>query len=167
MSEMVYQVRPGARLPVAAEVVEERLEFLERALGKVTVSAVIDDARPDTAPLHSCFTWDVAKAAAERLEEQARYLLRAVVRVCVRPGQEHMPEEQQEKVMTRAWVSVQPEGEERVFRSVSFVLQQPDLKAQMMSQARAELAAFRRKYAMLTEFAELMTVIDDALAVAV
>jgi hypothetical protein len=53
-------------------------EIAERHGGKLTPGLVVDAAKSKDSPLHPFFTWDVKKAAAERLLDQARSLIRSV-----------------------------------------------------------------------------------------
>lgn len=65
--------------PTRKEAVRIRLEEIARKhRGKLTTRAVIEDAKNPKSPLHSCFTWDVKKAAMEYWQEQARNLIRSV-----------------------------------------------------------------------------------------
>jgi hypothetical protein len=61
----------------------------------------------------------------------------------------------------RAFVSVQRD-EDRSYTSVAHAMADPDLRAQVVSQAWAELEAWRKRHAELIEFAKLFTAIEQA-----
>lgn len=164
MQEMIYQWKPGARMKVAAQVVGQALETLEGAFGGVTPAAVVQDAKPDAAPLHPCFEWDDSLAAEKHRDWQARYLLRSIVVVMKR---DEDSEEGEQPRTIRAFIPVIADGEEaKSYRPINVVMADPCLKAQALQAARAELASFRRKYSDLEELGEVLVAIDKALLVA-
>ena len=59
--------------------IEERMQAIADANGgKLTPSAVVDDARNPSSPLHGQFEWDDSKAAEAYRVVQARTLIRSV-----------------------------------------------------------------------------------------
>ena len=59
--------------------INERLERIRmRAKGILTPAAVVADARSESSPLHSQFTWDDSEAARLRRLDEARMLIRSV-----------------------------------------------------------------------------------------
>ena len=58
--------------------IRDELERIYETNGVLTPEAVVDDARPDDAPLHSHFEWDDALAGEQYRLVQARHLIRAV-----------------------------------------------------------------------------------------
>ena len=56
----------------------DRLRELEEKHGRLTPDLVIKDARNPSSPLHSCFEWNVKKAALAYWREQARDLIASV-----------------------------------------------------------------------------------------
>jgi len=59
----------------------EQTEFirtLETSRGKLDPAQLIEAARDENSPLHSCFEWDDSAAAAQWRMEQARELIRRV-----------------------------------------------------------------------------------------
>jgi hypothetical protein len=58
----------------------DRLLLLEKRGGRLDPSAVVEDAKDPTSPLHSWagWTWDVEAAAEERWLDQSRQLIRLV-----------------------------------------------------------------------------------------
>lgn len=65
--------------PEQREAVKKRLIEIEEANGgRLTPDAVVRDAKRKDSPLHSCFEWDVKKAAAAHWIEQARDLITSI-----------------------------------------------------------------------------------------
>ena len=75
-----YQFRQSARLKggVDAQTVGETLAGLEDKHGGITAPMVVDESRPEDAPLHPCFTWDDQEAAELYRETEARSIVRSV-----------------------------------------------------------------------------------------
>jgi hypothetical protein len=61
------------------EAIRTRLAEIEAANGgRLTAAAVVQDAKRKSSPLHSCFEWDIRKAAESHWIEQARELITSV-----------------------------------------------------------------------------------------
>ena len=74
--------------PEQREAVKKRLIEIEEANGgRLTPDAVVRDAKRKDSPLHSCFEWDVKKAAAAHWIEQARDLITSI-RIVVKTGEQ-------------------------------------------------------------------------------
>lgn len=73
---MKYVIRYG--IGVSADVAGNELARINAERGGVTPALVVDEARPNDAPLHPAFTWDNAKAAELYRLDEARNLIRAV-----------------------------------------------------------------------------------------
>lgn len=64
---------------MASPAVEAAIRAIaDRNAGRLTPEMVVQAARDKESPLHPFFTWDVKKAAQERLIDQARHLIRSV-----------------------------------------------------------------------------------------
>lgn len=139
---------PGAPKDIPADVAGAELQRLYERDGGIRPSAVVEESRPDTAPLHTAFEWDDETAAEQYRLEQARQLVRAVVL---------MPEPEQGEVLPsiRAFVSlhdpVSDRPQSRVYKPLMVVLQNPDESAELKSRALRDLLAFRQRYMALLE----------------
>lgn len=152
MSGMVYEWKSRADVPVPAQIVGERLEQVRvQNNGRLTPRAIVEDARPDSSPLHAAFEWNDAEAAECWREEQARYLVRQLVVT--------MPERQTSEPV-RAFVSVE-RGPGPYYTSTAAAMSDEDLREQVLGNALYELRAWRRKYSGLVELAALFTKIDQ------
>ena len=78
-----FHFRSGARVTgVDAQTVGDELGRIYDEHGELTAPLVVDEARPDDAPLHPAFEWDDAVAAELHREHQARTLIRSVEIIC-------------------------------------------------------------------------------------
>jgi hypothetical protein len=101
---MQFSWREGTRHSGDPQVVGERIEALRRQHGDTLRPAdIVDDARPQSSPLHGHFNWDDSSAAEAYRRVQARRLMSAVYVIYDDPH--GMPKEP-----TRAYVSINPEG---------------------------------------------------------
>ena len=75
MADPVVEHRDEQRRRIA-----KRLTELEDAEGRLTVDAVIDDARNPESPLHSQFEWDDETLKLTALRERARWVIRTYSR---------------------------------------------------------------------------------------
>lgn len=140
-----YRIKKGARLKVPnVQAVGEAIEEIERRNGSVTPARVVKAARRRTSPLHPIFDWDDKTAAESYRIEQAQILMRSiVVDVVVRPGEA--------KTTTRAFVSIETSNGDcgYAYQPVSMVMDDSDLRAEYLEQARAELRAWCAKWRVL------------------
>lgn len=151
----VYRWKPAAHVSIDAQTAGEEMERIKLAHnGRLDPEFVVDAMLADEAsPLRPHFTLDVQAAARERWEDQASFLIRSIE---LMPSPE-MPEAQP----IRAFVSVVTE-QERFYVSTVDALSDPELRAQVLSQAWRELEAWRQRHAELTEFAKVFATIDKA-----
>ena len=145
---MQYSYKPGAQLKVSADVAGQVCQELEES-GGLTAKRLLDASRPADAPLHDEFIWDDTEAAEKYREHQAAHIIRCIV---VRP--EAVAQEP-----VRAFVNVT--GNERSYRSLDVVLQQTNLREQLLGQALKDLKAFEVKYSTLSELADVFTAIHQ------
>ena len=145
---MIYKFKSGTRLKVSAQAAGELCAELE-SQGRLTPHEVVEASRPDDAPLHSAFEWDDAKAAEKYRETQASYIIRSV---------EVVPEGSSKP--TRAFVSLVINENEREYHEINKVLRIRSERELLLEEAKRELTAFKNKYAVLEELADVFTVID-------
>lgn len=155
---MVYKWRPGFHAPkIPAQVVGEEIESIrERSGGSVTADLVLAEAADENHRLHDAFEWDDAKAAhAHRLTQAGEMIRSIVVTVDAKP----------DAGPVRAFVSVvDPEPHAgRVFTSVQHAMSRPDLREQVLRQAKQEMLSWRKRYAQYQELASVFDVIDGVI----
>ena len=145
---LIYKLKSGARLPVSAQTAGEECARLESE-GRLTPHNLVEDNRPDDAPLHSCFEWDDSIAAEKWRDTQAAYIIRSVE---VTVEKSNKP--------TRAFVYTVTDNHKREYQSIGYVLQNTGSREYMLNQAKRELLAFKRKYQTLSELAYVFAAIE-------
>jgi hypothetical protein len=129
---------------VPAQVAGEELERIAAVNGGfLKTEAVIEESKPENAPLHPVFEWDLEKAANEHWKQQARSLIRAVVVVSV--------EEPGDGDYHGYYRVTVPEEPKPVYVSSEVVVQSPALFAdavarleRVLSQARSSVEDLER-----------------------
>jgi hypothetical protein len=116
---------------------------------------VIDDARPEEAPLHPAFEWDDGAAAEEYRRLQARNLINSLV-VYVERGPKQEPAE------VRAFVNVTDHGGARFYTPILAAMSDADQRQQVIQQALAELRGWQRRYSRYEELARYTRAIAAA-----
>lgn len=137
-----YRFRNGARvIGVTPDIVTEELSRIHQENDNtLTAPAVVDAARPEDAPLHPAFEWDIEKAANEYHLIQARQLIRAVVIV----------QDEPEKPAAPRWVHVEKDN----YQPIEVVVSRPDMFELALAEAHAKLAAAERAVQDLRRAAE-------------
>lgn len=145
---MIYEIKTGARLPVSAQIAGEECARLESE-GRLTPHNLVEESRPEDAPLHNCFEWDDSIAAEKWRTTQAAYIIRSV-EVTIEKSNEP----------TRAFVATVSDGK-REYQSIGYVLRDTSSREYLLEQAKRELASFRRKYQNLFELSQVFEAIDE------
>ena len=136
----------------SAEVAGAVCEELDRTVG-LTPANLVDASRPEDAPLHREFEWDDATAAEAYRKEQARLMITNLTIV--------IEEHKQEPV--RAYYSLEHgfRKNDGTYTSTIKILSDSDKRAQLLERAKSEMIAFKSKYSMLTELADVFESIDS------
>ena len=142
-----YQWKRGSFVTGDAQMVGEVCEGLERN-GNLTPSALVDESRPEDAPLHGRFEWDDEQAAELYREQQARQIIHSI-EVVVEGASEPV----------KAFVSLRVGGTERRYERTEVALSNPDSREMVLKDALSELRAFEKKYSQLAELAEVLAAI--------
>jgi len=138
---VAYRPREGSRIskPAASEL-GSLVESLALA-GNATPQALLDAARDPASPAHKWFEWDDTKAAEQYRLVQARYYLRSIT--------VEYTTEQFEPMQVRAFVPVYVDGNGRTWKPMHEVIAVQSELEQVIEAAKAEMHAFRKKYAEL------------------
>lgn len=137
------------------ELIRSELEQIRRSHGGLLrAEDVVKFARNKRTALHSEFEWDDAKASAEYRLDQARRVIRVTVDVLPSPHSDQEP--------VRAYVSVvrdrvQPGGG---YRSITDVMTDDEMRAELVNEALGEVKRWRRKYERLRELVPIFRAID-------
>jgi hypothetical protein len=144
---------------MSAQAVGEELERIRHQHGgDIPTLAVIEAARPPDSPLHPGFTWDVEQAARERWTDQARNIIRSVVR-------HRMPTDAPEAPrIIQCYVAIGDRDVGSRFTTTARALSEPDLRQRVLRDAIAQLSGWRERFGHLQELSRVINAIDDDLA---
>ena len=142
---MTYQWKVPGIMPVDAQTAGNELQRIYERDGVIEPETVVAESQTPSAPLHSCFEWDDAKAAHKYRITQAQNIIRAIVVV----DDAKQPE-------TRAFVNVQ-----REYHPVSVVVRNPEKREILLQNALNELRWFERKYNTLQELSNVFAAIKE------
>lgn len=146
-----YQFVDGARTPkgVKAQEIGSAIDSLKAERGgKITAEDVLNAARDEGSPLHSCFEWNERKAAHEYRLVQARTLLRSIEIV-----------EGDDRPAVRAYIVIR-EGGEDTYQGTADVMKDAGKREQVLLRAYTELLSWRDRYADLREFSSVFGEVD-------
>ena len=152
--QMVYKWMSGYRSSVKAQVAGEIIQRLADE-GRLTPQELVDEARPESSPLHKGFEWDDAKAAENYRRGQATRMIRAIVvkeSAVIDGGSEEIPV----KIFNQT-----ERGD--TYESLRTILVDSYKAEALLDKAKEELRSFRAKYSQLERLRSLMSAIDDVL----
>lgn len=141
---MTYQWKVPGIMPVDAQTAGNELQRIYERDGVIEPETVVEESESPSAPLHSCFEWNDAKAAHKYRITQAQGIIRAIVSV---DETENQPE-------TRAFVNVQQE-----YHPISIVVKNPETRKILLKNALNELLWFEKKYSSLQELSAIFDAI--------
>ena len=144
---MVYQWKKGSHHKVKAQIAGEVCASLAEE-GRLTAEELVEESRPEDAPLHAEFEWNDSIAAEEYRKQQARVVIASVIEV-IEPG----------VVPTRAFFNIVQK--EANYESIRAIITDEDKKKALFAKALAELRAFEVKYSTLLELEAVFKAIDD------
>lgn len=146
---MVYQWKTGSQHKVSAAVAAKVMDRLAEE-DRLNAQELVEESRPEDAPLHCEFEWDDSIAAEKWRKEQAGAMIRHLV-VRIEANDQEYP--------TRQYFMVQKEA--NTYEPIQVILKDEDKTAMLLDQAKRELQAFKAKYAGLKELAAVITAIDS------
>lgn len=150
---MTYQWSKGFRAKGDPAVVGRELEAIQEEHGSIAPELVVEKAKEKASPLHDYFEWNNTRAATLYRVDQARWLIRAVAVKIER--------ENDEPLVTRAFVEMKQEEAEGGYVSIAVVSQDEEMRRTLIEHALKDVEAFKRKYAILVDVFALL----DALQV--
>ena len=157
--QRTYYWRPGSQHKIYAETAAlEMQRLLDDHNQRLDAADVLDSAEAPTSPLHSEFEWDDTAAAKQHRLLQARNLMNGI-KVSITVMRDKKPQNVEYSFMAAVQ---KPDGGGRRFNytSTEYAMREPDLRAELLQNALLELAAFRRKYADLSELSMVFVAID-------
>lgn len=140
---------------VNAAILEELTALAAENGQRLTPEIVLEKAQDPKSALHAHFTWDDVEAASlRRLDEARSLIMRVRVRINARPDTP--------PIKVRAFVSLE---EDRIagggYRPIVNVLDDPELRAQLLRTAIAELQALQKRYSNLQELAQVFAEVSS------
>lgn len=145
---MTYQWKVPGIMPVDAQTAGNELQRIYDRYGVIEPEIVVLESEEFSAPLHSCFEWNDAKAAHKYRITQAQDIIRAIVTV---DETDQVPE-------TRAFVNV-----DREYHPVSVVIRNPEKRDTLLQNALNELRWFEKKYNSLCELSGVFSAIKEVI----
>lgn len=125
---------------------QAELRSLEKRDGTLSPQRVVEFARNKRTELHKRFDWDDTKAAEKWRLYQARAIIQVVVNVIdTRKG----------PIESRAYVSLDRDRGKNGYRTIVSVLDDPELRAELLEQAKNEAHLWSVRYKELTELARI------------
>ncbi len=149
---MVYQWKIPSLYTVSAEAAGAELDRIYEKNGELKPAAVVEESRPETAPLHPVFEWDDKKAADKYRNEQAKRLIGAIVQVEEREKQP--PKEIKIRAFTHA---------EKAYHPTQVVLEHPTMRDEALRDAFRMAESFKQKFSALKEVAGIIVEVDKFL----
>lgn len=128
---MVYQWKPGARIRADAQEAGEILNRLERE-GRLSAKGLLDESRPEDAPLHKEFEWNDGVAAENWREHQARHIIGSILVI---------PEKSEP---VRGFFKI--ERSDNRYESIQTILESSDKTNLLLEEAFKEFARMEMKY---------------------
>lgn len=121
-----------------------------KSLGEATPEDIVFYAQHhENSELHKCFTWDDTEAADKWRKQEARMIVCSLQVVVIK--------EEKEPVTYRL---IQHDRDERVYRPVTLTVRNEDEYNRLLKQAKAELAAFKKRYKHIVELSDVIDEID-------
>lgn len=114
-----------------------------------TAADIVDAARDERSELHKCFEWDDSVAAENWRKKQARDIVHHLVFV-----EEQVPADRPE--IRIRYTEAAGSG----YKETKKIVRNEDAYKALLSQAYAELRAFKVKYSMLSELQEILDLIQ-------
>lgn len=147
---------PSEARKVGPQVIGEAIEAAASEAGVVDKKQLIENARPDEAPLHPCFEWNDPRAADLYRDYQARNLVNAVVVTIKGHSVPAFP-----TVVVANVTEEESESKRENVRIVD-VLNDPDKRSSLINEVLTKLMSLRRQYRSLNELEIVWRAVDEA-----
>ena len=146
---MIYKWKLPGVIPVDAQIAGSELDRICKKNGGLRPADVVDESRPEEAPLHGCFEWDDRLAAEQYRQTQAQFIIRSITT--------EVKTLSREPIEVRAFFRTETTG----YQPIEVVMQTQSETEALLSAALGELRAFRRKYETLSQLSEVFRAIDQ------
>lgn len=149
---MIYRWQPGKWLGVPAQIAGDRIESIREHLGRVHPGDLVEDARPEDAPLHPCFEWDDSVAAEKWRLDQARAVLRALV---------ILPSDVPDAEPVRAFIAIGSDNEPNDYMPLNVVMTDEELRRRTLRAALEDLNRVKARYQTLRELEKVWAALEE------
>lgn len=130
---MVYQWKmPGLYQIPAQAAGEELARICKEHSGEMSPQVIVEESRPEAAPLHPIFEWNDTVAAEEWRKQQARQLVCCIVT--------RLENDITTTAVVRPFVHVSDS-----YRPIEVVVSEKDLQAELVRNALRDVEAFQRR----------------------
>ncbi len=129
---MVYKWKMPGLYDIPAQAAGEELDRIYEEKGELQARDVVNESRPETAPLHSLFEWNDPKAAELYRQQQARNIISCIVTV--------QDSEKSGPTQVRAFVHVAES-----YRPTQVVVSKKDLREELVRTALKDAETFQRR----------------------
>lgn len=151
---MVYEWMAGFRSSVKAQEAGEIMRRLADE-GELTPARLVEEARPESSPLHRGFEWNDAKAAENYRRQQATTMIRAIV-----VKESNIVEDGSDEICIKVFnMAERGNG----YESLETILVDEYKTDSLLSRALDELKSFRAKYRQIQKLAKVMASISEVL----
>ncbi|MCD7805403.1 MAG: hypothetical protein LUH03_09755 [Oscillospiraceae bacterium] len=147
---MKYKFANAYGIKISPQAAGEECERLA-ATGPLTPKRLLDANREEDTPLHDAFEWDDATAAEAYRENQAASIIRALVV----DAEEVADGDIRATGTIRAYVRVTDDS--KVYTPIKVAINDADMSAQMVANARQDMRAFVRKYESLCQLSHIIS----------
>lgn len=141
---MVYQWKSGSCIKANPQAAGEQMELLAASESGLTAETLLEESKPEDAPLHNDYEWNDTKAAVNWRIHQSRHFMNSLVTVHV---DDSSTDEQAEPLIVRA---VFPTGQSR-YEPLSAIVKEQSKYDKLLETAFRELKSFKNKYETLKE----------------
>jgi hypothetical protein len=157
-----YAFRAGMKFPIDPNVAGKELERINHANNGVTPQAVVDEARPEEAPLHPVFEWDDERAGENWRRYQARNLIRAVI--TIEPSSDGKESTTQQPAYVHVEQRLDDGQKRKTYMPIRTVVNRPDLFADALSHLQRKASEMQSAVEALERAARKFNQSDEILA---
>jgi hypothetical protein len=150
--EPVYKFAPGYCAPVPAQTIGETFERYKDERGEIDFDTLIEDQRPDGAPMHFCLPWDDAECGRQARLAVAKRL--AVCYVVVKSAE--MPAKEGKRVNVA--IGTPLTGSHYVTMAVA--MSDKEIRERLLARLESELRGVMERYKKAKEMAAFYEAIE-------
>ena len=140
MGRQIYSFRPHSCIKADPQVAGEICAKLESE-DRLSPENLLDECRPEDAPMHDYFEWDDAIAAEKYRVNQSAHVIRCLQVTVVEDDKK--PEEPKKAYFC---VHTNDSGDKHIYRGYEYITKDSTSRGVVLNDALRELNTFRHKY---------------------